>query len=61
MGHSEKTELMCNWSPETKVRQNGRETFLKDHGLELSKIIERPTYSRISINQRQGKIREHHT
>ena len=55
MGHSEKTELMCNWSPETKVRQNGRETFLKDHGLELSKIIERPTYSRISINQRQLK------
>lgn len=30
MGHSEKTELICNWSPEGEVRQNGIEAFLKN-------------------------------
>lgn len=61
MGHSEKTELMCNWSTESEVRKMGEELFLKDHGLEVSKIVERATDSRISINQKQGKIKEHHT
>lgn len=29
MGHSEKIELMCNWSPE-EVRQNEIEAFFKN-------------------------------
>lgn len=29
MGHGEKTEFMCNWSPE-EVRQNGIEAFFKN-------------------------------
>lgn len=62
MGHSEKIELICNWSPEGEVRQNGIEAFFKKyHGLELSIIVERPIDSKIYINQNQGKIKEHHT
>lgn len=49
MGHSEKTERMCNWSTESEVRKMGEELLLKDHGLEVSKIVERATDSRISI------------
>ena len=61
MRHSEKSELTCNWNPEREVKQNRRQAFYKDQALELSKIVERPTDSRTSINQKQYKIKEHRT